>query len=118
MTLQDYQQGTPGYYRSSNYPVEYGGVRRQKHARSPGLNLQPAERLAVTTRQFPAGRWVIATFDVDERLFVFGCSVPSQPDFSFGWIEEIDPITLETINTSPELATGVDNWCGCASMLE
>ena len=118
MTLQDFQQGTPGYYKNSNYPVEYGGVRRQKHARSPGLNIQPNESLAITSRQFPAGRWVIATLDVGERLFVFGCSVPGQPDISFGWIEEIDPHTLETINTSPELATGGHNWCGGASVLE
>lgn len=117
MTLQDYQQGTPGYYESSNYPVEYGGVRRQKHARSPGLNLLPNERLALTSRQFPAGRWVIATLDVDDRLFVFGCSVPGQPDVSFGWVEEIDPITLETINASQELSTGGHNWCGGASVL-
>lgn len=117
MTLQDFQLGTPGYYENSNYPVEYGGVRRQKHARSPGLNIQADEHLAITSRQFPAGRWVIATFDVDERLFVFGCSVPGQADMSFGWLEEIDPITLETINTSPELATGGHNWCGGASVL-
>jgi hypothetical protein len=117
MTLQDFQLGTAGYYQNSNYPVECGGVRRQKHARSPGLNIQPNERLAITSRQFSAGRWVIATFDVDGRLFVFGCSTPGQPDVSFGWVEEVDPNTLETINTSPELATGGHNWCGGAGVL-
>ena len=116
MTLQDFQLGTAGYYQNSNYPVECGGVRRQKHARSPGLNIQPNERLAITSRQFSAGRWVIATFDVDGRLFVFGCSTPGQPDVSFGWVEEVDPNTLDTINTSPELATGGHNWCGGAGV--
>lgn len=118
MTLQDFQLESQGYNKHSNYPVEYGGVRRQKHARSPGLNIQPNEKLAVTKRQFSGGRWVIATLDVDGRLFVFGCSVPGQSDFSFGWIEEIDPITLETINRSPELITGGHNWCGGASVLD
>ena len=118
MSLQDFMLGTPGYYKNSKYPVEYGGVRRQKHARSPGLNIQAHERLAITSRQFPPGRWVIATLDVDDRLFVYGCSVPGQPNASFGWVEEIDPVTLETINISPKLATGGHNWCGGASVLE
>ena len=90
MTLQDFEVGTPGYHQNSNYPVEYGGVRRQKHARSPGLNIQPDETLGVTSRQFPAGRWVIATFDVDGRVFTYGCSTPGQPEPSFGWVEEIE----------------------------
>jgi hypothetical protein len=84
MTLQDYKLGSPGYYKNSNTPVENGGVRRQKHATSPGLNIQPGESLKVGTRQFPADKWVMGTFDADERLFVFGCSVPFQPDVSKG----------------------------------
>lgn len=117
MTLQDYKVGTPGYYKNSNSPAEVGGVRRQKHAASPGLNIQPEESLKVTARQFPADRWVIGTVDADERLFVIGCSVPFQPDVSIGWIEEIDPITLETIKVSPNLSTGGHNWCGGGAIL-
>ncbi|MGB1159354.1 MAG: hypothetical protein ACPG3V_08135 [Porticoccaceae bacterium] len=117
MTLQDYTLSAQGYYEQSNSPVEYGGVRRQKHARSPGLNIQPTERLKVTTRRFPSGRWVVGTFDVDQRLFVSGCSIPTQPDVSIGWVEEIDPITLETINASAQLSTGGHNWCGGSAVL-
>ena len=117
MTLQDYQSELNGYYQNSTCATEYGGVRRQKHARSPGLNIQPDERLSVTSRQFSKGRWVVGTVNADKRLFIFGCSVPSQPDVSIGWVEEVDPITLETIRQSPELTTGGHNWCGGAAVL-
>ena len=110
MTLQDCQLDLKGYYPNSTCPTEYGGVRRQKHARSPGLNIQPDEILKVSSRQFARDRWVVGTFNADNRLFVFGCSVPYQADVSIGWGEEIDPITLETIKASPELSTGGHNW--------
>ena len=117
MTLQDYQSELNGYYQNSTCATEYGGVRRQKHARSPGLNIQPDERLSVTSRQFSKGKWVVGTVNADKRLFIFGCSVPSQPDVSIGWVEEVDPITLETFRQSPELTTGGHNWCGGAAVL-
>ena len=106
MTQQDYQSALQGYYQHSTCATEYGGVRRQKHARSPGLNIQAGENLKVTSRRFAKGKWVVGTVNADNRLFVFGGSVPSQPDVSIGWVEEVDPITLETIRQSPELTTG------------
>ena len=106
MTQQDYQSELNGYYKNSTCATEYGGVRRQKHARSPGLNIQPSETLKVTSRRFAKGKWVVGTVNADNRLFIFGGSVPSQPDVSIGWVEEVDPITLETIRQSPELTTG------------
>ena len=60
---------------------------------------------------------MVGTVNADNRLFIFGGSVPSQPDVSIGWVEEVDPITLETIRQSPELTTGGHNWCGGASVL-
>ena len=117
MTQQDYQSELNGYYKNSTCATEYGGVRRQKHARSPGLNIQPSETLKVTSRRFAKGKWVVGTVNADNRLFIFGGSVPSQPDVSIGWVEEVDPITLETIRQSPELTTGGHNWCGGASVL-
>ena len=117
MTQQDYQSDLPGYYQNSTCATEYGGVRRQKHARSPGLNIQPGEILKASSRRFARGRWVVGTFNADNRLYVFGCSVPSQPDVSIGWVEEVDPITLETIRQSPDLKTGGHNWCGGAAVL-
>jgi len=110
MTQQDYQSELKGYYQNSTCATEYGGIRRQKHARSPGLNIQPDETLQVTSRRFEKGKWVVGTVNADNRLFIFGCSVPSQPDISIGWVEEVDPITLETIRQSPDLKTGGHNW--------
>ena len=40
MTLLDYQLPQTVYYEHSNFPCEYGGGRRQKHARTSGLNIQ------------------------------------------------------------------------------
>jgi len=117
MTLQDHLSELTGYYQNSTCATEYGGVRRQKHARSPGLNIQPGETLKVTSRRFAKGKWVVGSVNADNRLFIFGCSVPSQPDVSIGWVEEVDPTTLETIRQSPELTTGGHNWCGGAAVL-
>ena len=117
MTQQDYQSALQGYYQHSTCATEYGGIRRQKHARSPGLNIQAGENLKVTSRLFAKRKWVVGTVNADNRLFIFGGSVPSQPDVSIGWVEEVDPITLETIRQSPELTTGGHNWCGGAAVL-
>ena len=87
MTQQDYQAAQKGYYPHSTCATEYGGVRRQKHARSPGFNIQPGETLQVTSRRFEKGKWVVGTVNADNRLFIFGCSAPSQPDISIGWVE-------------------------------
>jgi hypothetical protein len=112
MTVQDYLHPSPHYYQHSIYPWEYGGGRRQKHARSPGLNIQPNEKLACTTRQFTAGSWVIGTAVADEKVFVIGCCAPMQADYSFGWVEQVDPVTLKRIRRSPDLKSGGHNWCG------
>ena len=112
MTPMDYKLPQSNYYANSNFPCEYGGGRRQKHAHTSGLNIQPNEKLCVTTRQFEPGKWVMCTTDADDRVFAIGCSTPFQPDISTGWIEEIDPVTLERIKLSPDLRTGGHNWAG------
>ena len=118
MTPLDYKQPPAGYHKNSNFPCEYGGGRRQKHARTPGLNIQPDDKLGVTTRQLEPGKWVMCTTDADGRVFVVGCSTPFQPAISIGWIEEIDPITLERIRLSPDLKTGGHNWAGGCAVLD
>ncbi len=50
MTAIDAKVKLPGYYPSA-WPVECGGPRRQKLARSAGLSLQAGERLESTTRE-------------------------------------------------------------------
>lgn len=115
VTQQDHLLGPQRYLQQSIAPVVYGGVRRQKHVGSPRLDIQRDEVLRATTRRFDPGPWVVGTFDADERLYAFGCSVPFQPHVSIGWLEEIDPESLETVRRSPDLATGGHNWCGGAA---
>ncbi|MEO0435340.1 MAG: hypothetical protein AAF098_00370 [Pseudomonadota bacterium] len=117
MTALDYQIKLPGYYEDSICPFEYGGSRRQKHARSPGMAIGDDERLQSTIRIYPPGNWPMGTFIAGDRLYSIGCSVPFQPDHSEGWIEEIDPITLEPKKSSPKLQTGGHNWCGGGAVL-
>ena len=69
MTLLDYKLPQTVYYKNSNFPCEYGGGRRQKHARTRGLNIQPEEKISATTRKFDSGKWVIYTTDADGRIF-------------------------------------------------
>jgi hypothetical protein len=116
MTPLDYQLPQTVYYDDSNFPCEYGGGRRQKHARTKGLDIQPGERIGATTRQFERGKWAIYTADADGRIFVLGTTVPVGPD-SFGWIEEVDPVTLERIRVSPDLETGGHNFCAGSLLL-
>lgn len=116
MTLLDYKLPENGDYENSNFPCEYGGGRRQKRARTRGLDIQPNERLRATTRRFEPGKWAIYTNDADGRVFVLGTTVPVLPD-SFGWIEEVDPITLERIRVSPNLETGGHNFCAGSVLL-
>lgn len=117
MTKQDHEHPLPHAYENSIWPMEIGGPRRQKHARSPGLNIQPDEKLEATTRFFSPGSWVMGTFVADDRMYVIGCSVPFQSARTHGWVEQIDPVTLECIKASPDLRSGGHNWCGGGAML-
>jgi len=118
MTLLDYKVPQTVYYKNSNFPCEYGGGRRQKHSRTRGLDIQPREKISATTRQFEPGKWAVYTLDADGRIFVLGTTVPIQSEMSFGWIEEVAPITLERIRVSPNLETGGHNFCPGAVILE
>ena len=119
MTLLDYKTKLPGYFPSA-WPVECGGPRRQKLTRSPGLNLAQDERLRSTTRDM--GGWsVMLVHREPGELFVQGGAQfpPNQfpphylPDGrNQGWLERIDPISLETLARSPELPSGGHLWCG------
>jgi hypothetical protein len=118
MTLQDYKlPHLKGYYENSLCPAEVGGPRRQKHARSPGMNIQPHETLGAVTRQLSREKWVVGNLEADGKMFTFGSCTPVQSAHSYGWIEQIDPITLDPIKSSPKLSSGGHNWCGGASVI-
>ncbi len=96
----------PGYY-DSPFPGEDGGPRRQLIPRSPGLALKPGERLAVTSRQVPFSNMVVLR--APGEVFVQGNTPP--PVNTTSWVERIDPISLEPLARSPDLAGG-PFWAG------
>jgi hypothetical protein len=45
------------------------------------------------------------------ELFVNGTTVGDEPE-AVGWVERVDPVTLETISHSGDLRAGGHEWCG------
>ncbi|MCH8815975.1 MAG: hypothetical protein IH957_12965 [Chloroflexi bacterium] len=117
MTELDRLGPISGYYPSA-WPCECGGPRRQKAAVGPGLNLQPGEKLKATTRRLD-GRWPVMFVQRDAgELYLQGGALPFQQGESFGWLEKVDPVTLETLAASPKLPSGGHNWCGAVVVHE
>lgn len=87
----------------SPWPAEDGGPHRRQIAASPvaGWGLAPGEGIEVTHRDAP-GTTMVVLRDHDEVYVLrhgFGDDAPA-------WVEQIDPITLEVLRQSPELAGG------------
>lgn len=117
MTELDRSSTMPGYYPSA-WPCECGGPRRQKTAAGPGLNLQPSDQLKSTTRKIE-GRWPVMFVQRDAgELYLQGGALPFQHEESYGWLEKVDPITLEPIAQSNNLPSGGHNWCGAVVVHE
>lgn len=119
MTHLDYQVKQLGYYPSP-WPAECGGPRRQKLVGSGGLDLKPHEQLASTVRDID--RWSVMFVQREPgELFLQGGGVQGRdgtPPFyrpdghNTGWLERVDPITLQTLARSPDLPSGGHVWCG------
>ncbi len=110
MTGLDRSTAVPGFFGSA-WPCECGGPRRQKTTSLPGLGLGTGGRLTSTIRQ--TGRWAVMLVQRGPgELYLQGGAPPFQADESFGWLERINPITLEPTAASPLLPSGGHNWCG------
>ncbi len=107
-TALDREQHHPGYWRSS-WPVECGGNRRQK---SSGGRLDAASGTATTTIRHD-DKWHVMVIERDPGQWYLGGTMPA---FSgpppHGWVERIDPDTLEARAVSPDLPCGEHVWCG------
>ncbi len=108
MTGVDRSETHPGYWPSP-WPVECGGNRRQKA--SVG-RLDAADKTAkVTTRR--TDTWTVMVVRRDPGQWYLGGTMAA---FSgpppYGWVERIDPTTLEPIAASPRLPCGDHVWCG------
>lgn len=108
MTGSDRLQRHPGYW-DSPWPVECGGNRRQKAAQG-SLDARTATA-SVTTRR--DDKWHVMVVTRAPGQWYLGGTMPS---FSgpppHGWVERIDPETLEPQAASPQLPCGEHVWCG------
>lgn len=103
-----------GYF-PSGWPVECGGNRRQKAAPG-GLHARGATP-EVTTRS--NGRWnVMMIWREHDELFLGGTMPAFTGPPPFGWLERLDPESLQPIAESPQLRCGGHVWCGAIAAHE
>jgi len=102
-----------GYWAATGperpWPVECGGNRRLKAA-AGGLGARHGTATVTTRRN---GRWNVMVIGRDAGQWYLGGTMPA---FSgpppYGWVERIDPETLQPLASSPELPCGEHVWCG------
>ena len=107
-TALDRATRLPGYYPSS-WPVECGGNRRQK-ASAGGLQARGATPDVTTSIN---GRWnVMMIRRGDDELYLGGTMPAFTGPPPFGWLQRLDPQTLDVIAESPPLPCRDHVWCG------
>jgi hypothetical protein len=93
------------------WAAECGGPRRQKAA-AGGFGLGAGEHLDVIVRH--NGQWNVMFVQREPgELYLQGSTWLLDPS-SHGWVERVDPRTLDTIVRSPDLPSGGHTWCGAA----
>lgn len=104
----DRDQQHPGYWPSP-WPVECGGNRRQKAGAG---RLDVASGTAtVTTRT--DDKWHVMAIRRDPgQWYVGGTMAAFSGPPPHGWVERVDPSTLEAVASSPPLPCGDHVWCG------
>lgn len=108
MTDRDLDTTHPGYWPSP-WPVECGGNRRQKHARGR-LDAHASTPQVSSVRN---GRWNVMVIRRDPgEWFLSGTMAAFHGDPPFGWVQRIDPKTLEVLAETPPLPCGDHVWCG------
>ncbi|MEM7325131.1 MAG: hypothetical protein AAF531_18725 [Actinomycetota bacterium] len=76
----------------------------------PGFNLRPTDHLVTTTRN--TGRWNVSFVQRDPgELFLYGTTLASDPAVA-GWVERVDPVTLEPLASTGDLPAGGHEWPG------
>ncbi|MFZ4811358.1 MAG: hypothetical protein ACOYL9_08455 [Ilumatobacteraceae bacterium] len=91
----------------SPWPAEDGGPQRHQVPHGiGGLWLQPGDQLVATTRIAIASTMVVLRNPGE--VYLLGHTAG---DGAIAWVEQIDPVTLETIRRSPDLPGG-PTWPG------
>jgi len=97
-----------GYWPSA-WPVECGGNRRQK-ARTGRLDASSGTAEVVTRHN---DRWNVMVVERDPGEWFLGGTMPAfTGPPPYGWVERIDPETLEPTRSSGHLPCGDHVWCG------
>jgi len=97
-----------GYWPSA-WPVECGGNRRQK-ARTGRLDASSGSAEVVTRHN---DRWNVMVVERDPGEWFLGGTMPAfTGPPPYGWVERIDPETLEPTRSSEHLPCGDHVWCG------
>ena len=97
-----------GYWPSA-WPVECGGNRRQK-ARTGRLDASSGTAEVVTRHN---DRWNVMVVERDPGEWFLGGTMPAfTGPPPYGWVERIDPETLEPTRSSEHLPCGDHVWCG------
>jgi len=110
VTALDRHSDQLGYW-DSPWPVECGGNRRQK-ARSGRLDAAGSSTEVVTRR---SDRWEVMAVRRDPGEWYVGGTMPAfraEGPRPFGWVQRIDPVSLEPLAESPPLPCGDHVWCG------
>ena len=108
MTDVDRDSRHPGYW-SSPWPVECGGNRRQKAARGR-IDAATGSARVTTHRN---GRWNVMVVERDPGEWYLGGTMAAfSGPAPFGWVQRLDPDTLEPLASSPQLPCGDHVWCG------
>lgn len=92
-----------GAYWDSPWPGEDGGARRLQVPTSehPGLGLAEGRQLTVTHRESP-GTTMVVLRDPGE-VYVLRHGFGPEVD---AWVEQVDPVTLDVVRSSPMLPAG------------
>ncbi|MEM7323110.1 MAG: hypothetical protein AAF531_08490 [Actinomycetota bacterium] len=109
MTGLDRAETHPGYWQHSRWPVECGGNRRQKAA-AGSLDAAAGTARLIDRRN---DRWNVMVIERDPgQWYVGGTMAAFTGPAPFGWVDRLDPETLESVAASPELPCGEHVWCG------
>ena len=108
MTNSDRKEKLPGYFDSA-WPVECGGNRRQKAATGT-LSSRNSKTEMIST---VSDKWNVMVIQREKNEFFLGGTMPyfNGPN-PYGWVQKINPDTLEVLNESPQLPCGDHVWCG------
>ena len=108
MTNSDRKEKLPGYFDSA-WPVECGGNRRQKAATGT-LSSRNSKTEMIST---VSDKWNVMVIQREKNEFFLGGTMPyfNGPK-PYGWVQKINPDTLEVLNESPQLSCGDHVWCG------